>query len=425
MRDFFYLLLQEYIQIDNQVIYVISHRYYYAFSSNRILHDFMLQKLEWTAIPRAAYSLLFEDIHQVSRFQSAFLTEKHRVTSIPFSFVCSFTRRCEFVEELSFSKGDSMLVFDCVKDTEWWRAETVNGRIGTIPCNYVKKQSPDPAFECFSTNAGVTLMDIIQFESDEDKPMCNHNSCFAFSICGKGEFIFQLKHDDFEKIHSIIAEHYPAFPIPSLPSPNDSRAVYKSRVYEFFHFLSDHPIVTPFIVDWTRRLHQVAVSPFPGWKVVCHTSYIPSPSEETPFHEPLIPIHQNEQFTLVDIRDGVFLEVENDFAHGWCSLHHCEIVFEDIDVFDHFNLSRFFPFCLPSSQGLELLHRDRLFQQSFFLNERFGVHPVVGDTVLLFVQCFLWNSIRGYMYNIASKTKHPLSHVIGESDVDSNCGGEA
>ncbi|KAK8822521.1 hypothetical protein WA577_005683, partial [Blastocystis sp. JDR] len=80
MRDFFYLLLQEYIQIDNQVIYVISHRYYYAFSSNRILHDFMLQKLEWTAIPRAAYSLLFEDIHQVSRFQSAFITEKHRVT---------------------------------------------------------------------------------------------------------------------------------------------------------------------------------------------------------------------------------------------------------------------------------------------------------------------------------------------------------
>lgn len=30
MRDFFYLLLQEYIQIDNQVIYVISHRYYYV-----------------------------------------------------------------------------------------------------------------------------------------------------------------------------------------------------------------------------------------------------------------------------------------------------------------------------------------------------------------------------------------------------------
>ena len=102
--------------------------------------------------------------------------------------------------------------------------------------------------------------------------------------------------------------------------------------------------MTPFIVDWTRRLHQVAVSPFPGWKVVCHTSYIPSPSEETPFHEPLIPIHQNDLFTLVDMcafqtplmisRDGVFLEVENDFAHGWCSLHHCEIVFEDIDVFD-------------------------------------------------------------------------------------------
>ena len=32
--------------------------------------------------------------------------------------------------------------------------------------------------------------------------------------------------------------------------------------------------------------------------------------------------------------DSVEEEVENDFAHGWCSLHHCEIVFEDIDVFD-------------------------------------------------------------------------------------------
>ena len=57
----------------------------------------------------------------------------------------------EFVEELSFSKGDSMLVFDCVKDTEWGRAETVNGRIGTIPCNYVEKHSNAGSGLCFFT----------------------------------------------------------------------------------------------------------------------------------------------------------------------------------------------------------------------------------------------------------------------------------
>lgn len=59
--------------------------------------------------------------------------------------------------------------------------------------------------------------------------------------------------------------------------------------------------MTPITVDWTHHLKQVVVSPFPGWKVVCHTSYIPSPSEETPFHEPLIQIYQNDEFKLIDM----------------------------------------------------------------------------------------------------------------------------
>ena len=172
-------------------------------------------------------------------------------------FICFFAHSCmfwvialysftsEFADELTFSKGDRLLVVDCVKDSKWWRAETIDGRIGTIPFNYVKRTTPDPTYERFSTNAGVSLMDIIQFESEDDNPMINDNKfgfflltisrCFAFSICGSGEFIFQLTHKNFETIKSTIENHYPTFPIPPLPLPNDSRAVYKSRIYEFFH----------------------------------------------------------------------------------------------------------------------------------------------------------------------------------------------
>lgn len=33
MENFFYVLLQEYLRIDRQVVYLISHRYYYVLLS--------------------------------------------------------------------------------------------------------------------------------------------------------------------------------------------------------------------------------------------------------------------------------------------------------------------------------------------------------------------------------------------------------
>lgn len=38
--------------------------------------------------------------------------------------------------ELSFNKNDKLLIIDDVTDKNWWKAE-LNGKIGSIPSNYV------------------------------------------------------------------------------------------------------------------------------------------------------------------------------------------------------------------------------------------------------------------------------------------------
>ena len=50
--------------------------------------------------------------------------------------------------------------------------------------------------------------------------------------------------------------------------------------------------------------------------------------------------------------------------------------------------------------------------------------PTHGDTVTLHLQCFLWNSLRGYVYEIVNTHKETVLHTIGEDDVDANCWGD-
>lgn len=40
-----------------------------------------------------------------------------------------------------------------------------------------------------------------------------------------------------------------------------------------------------------------------------------------------------------------------------------------------------------------------------------------GDTVMLRINVYIWNSLRGYMYQFFSTDQRSLLHVIGNNDV--------
>jgi hypothetical protein len=53
-------------------------------------------------------------------------------------FVC-FCCCCEGSDQLSFNKGDKILIHE-KRESGWWRGE-LNGVIGFVPCNYVKEDN--------------------------------------------------------------------------------------------------------------------------------------------------------------------------------------------------------------------------------------------------------------------------------------------
>lgn len=79
---------------------------------------------------------------------------------------------------------------------------------------------------------------------------------------------------------------------------------------------------------------------------------------------------------------------------------------------------------MPSTENSEQLTLNHITQQTLLLNDHFGIVPTHGDTVTLHLQCFLWNSLRGYVYEIVNTHKETVLHTIGEDDVDANCWGD-
>ena len=136
--------------------------------------------------------------------------------------------------------------------------------------------------------------------------------------------------------------------------------------------------------------------------------------------------------------DGEYLLLEGNGKKGYCSLHYCEIEWMDsfkdevredrsFDLQSYSQLKRIIPFSLPSLECCDDLRINHITMQTLRMNDRFARHPSVSlhrksqsqdaDTVVLRIHLYIWNSLRGYMYQFFNTNKNPLYHVIGKQDV--------
>ena len=53
-------------------------------------------------------------------------------------------------------------------------------------------------------------------------------------ISGDGEYITEMFHEDFFNLDLIIKEHFPLLDLPSLPTTDAAREVYKKLIHDYF-----------------------------------------------------------------------------------------------------------------------------------------------------------------------------------------------
>lgn len=128
MEDYFYIMQQSFLRIDYQCVYIISHRYFHVFhfillfnvqyyTSSSILHDFSVQRLDWSVVDDQMKHMLFEDIHSVLQFVDLCEQQQHHFTSIDFSFVFLFNKQ-------------SILQVQVVQQVEYKQDELKHNQVG-------------------------------------------------------------------------------------------------------------------------------------------------------------------------------------------------------------------------------------------------------------------------------------------------------
>ncbi|KAK8830805.1 hypothetical protein WA577_003510 [Blastocystis sp. JDR] len=332
-------------------------------------------------------------------------------------------------------EGEIVTIIGRLPGNLWWEGESADGRIGTFPYNYVEELPPEPEFAEFLGKKGISNLDVIQFLKSDDIKLQNHLSVLIHIIAGDGDFIAQVFHEDFVDLDLLIRDKFPLLPVPGLPAKDAPHEVYKCLIHDYFAYFSIHKMVTPVVLKWLQPIPRTCIAPCPHWKVLVHTTNIITPHEascscsaswastdSTDSRASLggrewLSVIQGEEYVLCDIDDEENLQLEGNGKKGWSTLRYCEIEWiKGCKDLHYSQLERVIPFSLPSLQCSEDLHINHITMQPLRVSEPYGPHPAEGDVVMLQISMYLWNSIRGYMYQFFDTANHPLYHVMGKND---------
>ncbi|KAK8799103.1 hypothetical protein WA171_005852 [Blastocystis sp. BT1] len=319
--------------------------------------------------------------------------------------------------DLPLREGEIVTIINKLPGNLWWVGESADGRIGTFPYNYVEELPPEPEFEEFIGKKGISNLDIIQFDKVSQDGDQSITTILCHIIAGNGDYIAELTHNLFLELEKAIRCKYPLLYIPNLPTATTPRDLYKGIVHDFFAYFAVHQMVTPVILKWLQPIPRTRIAPCPRWKVHVNTTNIITEDEENATGRKLISVQSGEEYVLIDIEDGQYLLLEGNGKDGYCDIRYCEIVWMDSFKDEGYSpLERIIPFSMPSLQCSDDLRINHITMQTLRMNDRYGRHPDDTDTVVLRVHLYIWNSIRGYMYQFFNTNKNPIYHVIGKSD---------
>lgn len=91
-------------------------------------------------------------------------------------------------------------------------------------------------------------MNRIHIKGNHRKLFCTNllSSVLCHVICGDGEYIMEMVHEDFINLDLLIKERFPLLEVPSLPSIETRHDIYKKRIYDYFAVVilfSHYPLV--------------------------------------------------------------------------------------------------------------------------------------------------------------------------------------
>lgn len=91
-------------------------------------------------------------------------------------------------------------------------------------------------------------MNRIHIKGNHRKLFCTNllSSVLCHVICGDGEYIIEMVHEDFINLDLLIKERFPLLEVPSLPSIETRHDIYKKRIYDYFAVVilfSHYPLV--------------------------------------------------------------------------------------------------------------------------------------------------------------------------------------